>query len=159
MNAELTVYNAELRRQLDKLCDALDGLSAKQLNWRPPAPDTNSVYVIATHTLGNIRGWVLGICCSQPIDRDRAAEFQASGTDAGVLVACARALAQEIEAALRVLPPESLDEPREARQDLWGAGTTHPFTGREALLHALEHIANHLGHIDVTRDLALAAKV
>jgi len=156
MNAELTLYLAELQRQLDKLCEAIEGLDAEQLNWKPPVDASNSIYVIATHTLGNVRGWVLGICCGQPIDRDRAAEFVSSGADAAPLVERARALGREIEAAFAALPVESLDELREARQNLWGAGTTRPVSGREAILHALEHAANHTGHIEITRDLARA---
>ena len=159
MNDELTLYLTELRRQVDKLCQSIEGLSAEQLNWRPPVPEANSIYVIATHTLGNVRGWVLGICCGHPIDRDRAAEFTAAGSDANDLIERTRGLLHEIEAAFAKLPAESLSELREARQNLWGAGTTRPVTGREAILHAIAHAANHLGHIDVTRDLALAAKV
>ena len=156
MNAEVAVYNTELRRQLDKLCEAIGELSPQQLDWRPGVAEANSISVIATHTLGNMRGWVLGICCGQPIDRDRAAEFRVAGGDATTLVTRARALAQEIEAALGKLAPESLDQLREARQNLWGAGTTRPVTGREAILHALEHIANHVGHIEITLDLLRA---
>jgi len=156
MNPQLTLYLQELRRQLDKLCGAIDGLNAEQLNWKPPVEESNSIYVIATHTLGNMRGWVLGICCGQPIDRDRAAEFASSGADAAPLIERARTLRREIEAAFATLPVESLDELREARQNLWGAGTTRPVTGREAILHALEHAANHVGHIEITRDLALS---
>lgn len=159
MNDELTLYATELQRQLDKLCQALDGLSAEQLNWRPPVPDANSIYVIVTHTLGNVRGWVLGICCGHPIDRDRAAEFTATGSDANDLIERTRGLLHEIEEAFAKLPAQSLSERREPRQSLWGAGTTDPVSGRGAILHAIEHAANHLGHIDVTRDLALAAKV
>ena len=156
MNAQLSLYLTELQRQLDKLCEAIEGLSPEQLNWRPPVENSNSCFVIATHTLGNVRGWVLGICCGQPIDRDRAAEFASSGADAAPLIERARALGREIEAAFATLPVESLDELREARQNLWGAGTTRPVTGREAILHALKHAANHIGHMEITRDLARA---
>ena len=156
MSPQLALYLQELQRQLDKLCGAIDGLDAEQLNWKPPVEGSNSCYVIATHTLGNVRAWVLGICCGQPIDRDRAAEFASSGEDAAPLMERGRALGREIEAAFATLDAGSLDELREARQNLWGAGTTRPVTGREAILHALEHAANHIGHIEITRDLARA---
>jgi hypothetical protein len=156
MNVQLTLYRQELQRQIDKLCAIIEGLSAEQLNWKPPVEESNSIYVLATHTLGNIRGWVLGICCGQPIDRDRAAEFVVSGPDAAPLIERAQALGRDIEAAFGTLDAASLDELREARQNLWGAGTTHPVSGREAILHALEHAANHIGHIEITRDLARA---
>lgn len=151
------MYNKELQRRIERICVAIEGLTGEQLNWRPSIPDANSCYVIATHTLGNIRAWVLGICCGQEIERDRAAEFRAEGDDAAPIIERARALQQEIGEALAGLEPSTLDEVRPARQQLWGAGTAEPVTGREALLHAIEHAAQHLGQIELTRDLARAA--
>src|SRR3990170_727275 len=100
MNAELALYAAHLERSLDRLCSTIDGLSEAQLNWKPPAPEANSIYVIATHVLGNAEAWVLGIACGQPIDRDRPAEFRAAGPDAAPIVARARDLTRQIEEAL-----------------------------------------------------------
>ncbi len=156
MNSEIEQYIKELRRLLDKLCQSIEGLSEQQLNWHPPAPDANSIYVIATHTLGNARAWILGICCGQPIERDRPAEFRAAGADPAPLAAAARELLGKMEEGLRALPAASLDELREPRQQLWGAGASERVTGREAVLHVIQHAAIHLGHIEVTRDLALA---
>lgn len=156
MNPEIALYASELERILDKLCASVQGLSEAQLNWRPPAPDANSIFVIATHLLGNAESWVLGIACGQPITRDRAAEFRAAGADAAPLVARARELWGRLQPALAALPPETLGDMRPSPQSLWGAGRAEPVTGRQALVHVIEHASNHLGHIDVTRDLALA---
>jgi uncharacterized damage-inducible protein DinB len=153
---EVDTYTTELCRLFDRLCKSVEGLSEAQLNWRPPAAQTNSIYAIATHTLGNARAWILGICCGAPIERDRPAEFRAAGSEAAPIIASARALLAEIEDALRSLPPESLGELREPRQQLWGAGTAEAVTGREAILHVIEHYATHLGQIEITRDLVLA---
>jgi uncharacterized damage-inducible protein DinB len=155
-NGEIDQYAKELRKLFGRLCKSVEGLSDEQLNWRPPAAQTNSIFAIATHTLGNARAWILGICCGAPIDRDRPAEFRASGKEASPIVAGAHGLLAEIEPALRKLPVESLDELREPRQQLWGAGTVEPVTGREAILHVVEHFATHLGQIEVTRDLAVS---
>ena len=157
MTDEIAAYFAELQRAFDKLCAAIEGLDAATLNWKPPVPEANSVYVIATHLLGNAEAWVLGIACGQPIKRDRAAEFAASGDDAAALAERARDLLQRIEAALAALPDEALGQLRPSPQQLWGAGSAEPVTTREALLHVVQHANTHLGHIDVTRDLALAA--
>ena len=159
MNAELTLYAGEIKTLIDKLTASLDGLDAEQLNWKPPVADANSIFVIVTHTLGNIRAWVLGICCGQPIDRDRPAEFASSGPNAAPLVERARELAREVEDALAGLDPSTLDDLREARQRLWGAGTAEPVTGRAAILHAIEHASEHLGHIGITKDLLARAGV
>lgn len=45
---------------IDAIVGALDGCTAEELNWRPAAPATNSLYAIATHVLGNAEEKVLG---------------------------------------------------------------------------------------------------
>jgi uncharacterized damage-inducible protein DinB len=149
-------YLTEIQRLLERLCGAIDGLSEEQLNWKPPIPDGNSIFVIATHTLGNVEAWVLGIACEHPIERDRAAEFRSTGSSAAPLIERAHELAQQLAQALNRLSAGDLDRIREASQSHWGVGVTRSITGREALLHVIGHAANHLGHIEVTRDLALA---
>ena len=156
MTGELALYAAELNRLLDGLIESIGGLDEAQLIWRPPAPDSNSCYVIATHVLGNLEAWVLGIACGQPIERDRPAEFKATGPNAAPIVTRARDLARRVEEALAALPPAALDEQRQPPKTLWGAGTPEPRTTREALMHVIEHAATHLGQIDITRDLARA---
>jgi len=156
---ELGLYAAQLQQALDKLCERVEGLSSAQLNWKPPAPEANSIYVIATHTLGNAESWVLGIACGQPIERDRPAEFRAAGESARPIVEKARELGTRIDAALRALPEGTLGETRQAPPYLWGAGEARTVTVREALMHVVHHAANHLGHIDVTRDLAITVAV
>lgn len=156
MTNELTLYLNQLKLCFERFGEVLDGLTEAQLNWKPPAPGTNSIFVIATHMLGNAHGWVLGICCGQPIDRDREAEFRASGPNAAPLIARAHELSGQIERALAELGPASLDDLREPRQRLWGAGTAEPVTGRQALMHAIDHFSIHTGQIQITRDLALA---
>jgi hypothetical protein len=54
---------------IDHLVQSLEGLSEAQLNWRPPAADTNSLYAIATHVLGNTEENVLQTVCGQPVRR------------------------------------------------------------------------------------------
>ena len=156
MASELDLYLAELHQLLDRLCQSVDGLSEAQLNWKPPAPEANSIYVIATHVLGNAEAWVLGIACGQPIERDRPAEFRAAGPDATPIVARARDLTRRIEKALAALDETKVGELREAPAQLFGAGQPRSVTVREALMHVVEHASIHLGQIDITRDLALA---
>lgn len=156
MNAERTAYLNQIQRTLDRLCEAIGGLSNEQLNWRPPVTDANSIFVIATHTLGNAEAWVLGIVCGRPIERDRPAEFRSSGPDAGPIIERARELSHRIDSALRGLPDGALDEQRSPSQQHWGAGDAVSVSVRDALMHVVEHANSHLGHIEVTRDLALA---
>lgn len=156
MNDEITLYAKEIERLLDRLCRAIEGLDEGQLNWRPPAPETNSVFVIATHLLGNMEASVLGIVCGQDIQRNRPAEFAARGSSAEPIVARAQELAGRFALALRDLSPERLDEVSTPTKSVWGAGTPAPMSGREALMHTIEHAAMHLGQIDITLDLIRA---
>ncbi len=157
MNAEISLYATRLRRLLDKLVELVDGLEEAQLNWRPPLRDANSRYVLVAHVLGNLEAWVLGIACGQAIDRDRPAEFAASGPEAGALIERARVLGRRFDEALAALPEDALSEQREPSKLLWGEGAPEQRTVREALMETIDHAAVHLGHIHLTRDMAEAA--
>jgi hypothetical protein len=63
---------------IDSIVGALEGLSAEELNWRPAAPDTNSLYAIATHVLGNAEENLVGRLCGQPHGRHYAGEWPAA---------------------------------------------------------------------------------
>ena len=151
MNPEIETYSKYIRKQIADVHAALKGLSDEQVNQRPDIPGTNSVYVIATHVLGNARAWVLGIVCGQPRRRDRPGEFASSGTY-GELGKAACALSGEIDAALAALDPSTLDDRFVPAQELWGEGEPHEISRREALAHVLEHASMHLGQIQLTAD-------
>ena len=157
MNAAVELYNKELQHRLDKLCGAIDGLDVELLNWRPTIPEANSVSAISTHVLGNVRAWVLGVCCGQPVERDRAAEFKVEGLEAGELIERTKVVGREAEEALMALDASTLDELREVPDRLTSQRSREPVTGREAAVHAIAHAAEHLGHIEITRDLARTA--
>lgn len=155
MNAEIEGYSRHIRSLLERVCAGLQGLSEAQLNWRPPIDGANSAYVIAAHTLGNARAWVLGIACGQPLGRDRPAEFRASGRVAAELVAAGRQLSGEIEGALAALSASGLERRLLPARDLWGEGEPSEISVRQALIAVVEHASIHLGQMQITRDLAL----
>ncbi len=154
MDAEIEGYSRQIRSLLERVCASLDGLSETQLNGRLPIEGANSAFVIAAHTLGNARAWVLGIACGRPVERDRPGEFRASGRREE-LVAQGQGLSAEIESALAALRPEELDRRLVPSQELWGEGRTQEISVREALVHVVEHASIHLGQLQITRDLAL----
>ena len=155
MDTEIESLSRQIRSLLERVCGCLGGLSETQLNWAPPVSGTNTAYAIAAHTLGNARGWVLGIACGKPVERDRPAEFRASGRDAAELVADAERLSQEIGAALAALVPSDLNRRLVPPPALWGEGEPYEISVREALLHVVEHVSLHLGQLQITRDLAV----
>ncbi len=156
MNAELAAYRGSIDRRLREICDVLDGLTPAQLNLRPDVDCANSGWVLATHTLGNARAWVLGIACRRDVRRDRPAEFASSGGDAAAFRHEADAFGREMAAALEQLSPADLDRRGVPPAELWGEGPPREISARDALLQVVEHASLHLGHLHVTRDLARA---
>jgi uncharacterized damage-inducible protein DinB len=154
MNPEIETYSKYIRKQISDIHASLKGLSDEQLNQSPDVPGANSGYVVASHVLGNVRAWVLGIACGQPLGRDRPAEFASSGTYEAFGKA-AHALSSEIDEALAGLDPSTLDDRFVPAQELWGEGESNEISRREALAHVLEHASMHLGQIQLTRDMLL----
>jgi hypothetical protein len=153
MNPELAMYASELEKTLQHIVDLISGLDADDLNWRPDVAETNSLYVSATHTIGNLRAWVLGIACQKPIKRDRSAEFAAQGANTAHLMDRAKALTADFESALRELPSAALDEVRTPQQQHWGLGPPRPLSVREALIETIRHAWEHIGEMQLVRQL------
>ncbi len=155
MNAEIAAYDAYIRDRLSLAVDCLSDLTEAQLNWRPPIDGANSAYALAAHTLGNARAWVLGIACGRDVDRDRPGEFAATGESAARLRGDVARLSAEITEALAALEPVRLDHRLVPPQVLRGGTKTHEISVRDALMQVVEHASLHLGHLEMTRDLAL----
>lgn len=134
---------------VDRLLACLEGLAETALNWRP-LPNASSLYVLATHIIGNIEETVLGLVCGQSVTRDREAEFQALGSDTVLLQSRWDTVQRQIRQHLAHLSPADLDRER-----------LHPrrglLTGWAILMVVARHAAEHLAHAELTRDLWLAA--
>ncbi len=157
MRAELDTYARELGWILDQVSTALGGLTAAQLNWRPATGTANSAYAIATHVVRSTRVYALGFGCGQEVQRDRPAEFAASGADGATLVATIRQLAREIDTAFAALAPSELDMRIVPAPELWGTGQPREISRRDALVESIRHGALHLGELRLTRDLAVSS--
>lgn len=152
MTPEIETYNRYIQEKIRQLPAAVAGLSEEDLNRAPDLPGANTPYVIVTHTLGNIRAWVLGIVCGQDRRRDRPAEFVSRGTHEE-LQAAASALSSEVVDALEALEPATLDDRFVPAQELWGEGQPREIARRDGFAHVLEHAGIHLGHIQMTLEL------
>ena len=134
---------------IDELIGCLEGQSSDDLNWSP-LDDANSLYVLATHTMGNVRFNVLGGICDVPVQRDRDAEFVATGNSADEIKAYWSELRDEIADRVRDLPADRLDREKDPGRGL--------ITGRESLIVVARHAAEHFGHAQLTRDLLKAKR-
>ena len=145
----LTSARDALRRAREDMRVAIDGLPSEALNWRPAGDDTNSIAAMANHALRSTRHW-LCVAVGEPLPkRDRPTEFEHAARDGGELLAFVDAT---FEDCLTLV-----DKSREVD---WGALRKHWDAGRDielfaawALLHALEHLREHVGQMSLTRQL------
>ena len=142
---EIDLYWHKITDTVDELVACLEGLDGESLDWKP-LDDANSLYVLATHTMGNVRHNLLNVLCGLPITRDRDAEFVASGGASVEIEARWNELKARISDAIDELPPTELDRER----DDPNRGL---ITGRELLLFVARHAAEHYGQAQLTRDL------
>ena len=145
MNRETEAYLAFISRSLERIVATLDGLDADALTWRPAAEDANSLTAIAAHALANAEENVLGTLCGEEIPRERAGEF-AAGATADELSERWAALHERLSAAMgRVRAVDLSAERVHPRRG--------PLTGREVLIVAARHAAEHQGEAELTRHL------
>jgi uncharacterized damage-inducible protein DinB len=140
-----------VKEDLKDLIAGFDGLPGQALDWKPAGEDTNSIAVLVTHVLHSTRSW-LSIAIGAPLpERDRNSEFRVKSDDATALLNFAHEFSRQISTLL-----ESVDEID------WSANRkTHARPGNApeevpaswALLHAIEHLREHVAHVGLTRQL------
>ncbi|HUG16727.1 MAG TPA: DinB family protein [Thermomicrobiales bacterium] len=143
---EIALLSRKLTNAVDRIFECVGGLDAEGLNWKPPAPEANSLYILGTHIIGNVKQNVLVVLGGGPDDRDRDAEFEASGASAHELLDRWTDVKAQITARLTELGGDildrSYDHPRRG-----------PSSGRELLINAVAHANEHIGHAELTRQL------
>jgi hypothetical protein len=148
---EIVAFADPIVGAIERIIRCLDGLDAEGLNWRPPAPLTNSLYVLAFHTMGSAEAAIIGELGGQPVQRDRDAEFTASGDSAEPLYARWEALKPRLHETLARLTVADMEKSVHHRR--FGA-----MSGRAFLILAAQHPAEHTGHAELTRQLLDAAR-
>ncbi len=145
MLPEVQTYVDRLRDRRTEVLRAVQDLELDGLDWKPPVPDTNSLIVLAVHSLGAERQWLHAVIGNRMIERDRDAEFRAHGQIVTVLADLYATAANESEGILAALTSEELDAMRTYR--------SHTHSVRWCILHVLEHYSEHLGQMWLTRQL------
>jgi len=135
MEAEVQDYLTKLGVLKEEIRNAIQGLDDNAANWRPLPKDTNSIYAILCHL-------------AETVNRDREAEFRASGHLSDVLDRWER-IGRTSESILSNLSYSQLAESRTV-STIIGVET---YTVRHCILHVISHYAIHLGHIQITRQL------
>jgi len=139
------MYERLLRHRRADVLKILEGLNAEALNWHPLSDETNSIYALAVHTLGAERYRIHGQVGGRKIERDRNAEFRATGDDVTALLAQYEAVANESKEILERLVETDMDVLRGQAPD--------KYTFRWCILHVMAHYAEHVGQMALTRQL------
>ncbi|MGZ5305334.1 MAG: DinB family protein [Actinomycetota bacterium] len=132
---------------LDAMRAAITGASADALNRRPAGDDTNPIAVLAVHALNSTRWW-LSVALGGPVpERDRPSEFLTTVAGAHELLGVFDAIAADCRA---LLSTDATFDPGAIREDPRDGDHV---TAAWALIHAVEHLREHVGHAELTRQL------
>ncbi|WIX98942.1 DUF664 domain-containing protein [Amycolatopsis mongoliensis] len=136
-------------RALDGMAAILTELGDERANRRPPLPGANTPYAIVTHCLGVLEFWAGSLVAGRAVERDRDAEFTASGP-VNALLSRVAAAKDRLRADLAAAEPaEPLRAPAPAKYADTPAGRSQG----GALQHVYEELAQHHGQLELTRDL------
>jgi len=137
---------------LRELRTAVEDRTADELNRRPAGDDTNGLAVLVTHTLHSTRAW-LSLAVGAPLpERDRPAEFAVVVNDPAAFLATFDEFAADCR---MLLDPEAPFDAGRTGTAPWRGGdlAEEPVTAAWALLHAIAHLREHVGHAQLTRQV------
>lgn len=147
----LTAAREILDLTLDEFRQAIEGATPEMLNKRPAGEGTNSIAVLSVHAMHSTRWW-LATAVGAPLPaRNRDDEFVATMPDGAALLSFVTSMQGDCR--------RLLDGTRDV--DWLAMRNTHPAPGEEpthvtaawALIHAMSHLREHAGHVQLTRQL------
>ncbi len=144
MEPVVTTAREHLKLTRDAYRETIRGMDQAALNWRP-GPDTNSAAVLIVHIAGSERE-LLHTIRGLTTERDRDAEFRATAeSDAELL-----ARLDEMDALFDDMAPHITADDLAVDRTRWNGATN---TGLYWLLHDVSHLREHLGHIQLTKQM------
>jgi len=151
-DALLEAARTTLDGSLRELRKQLEGLDANALNDRPRGDGTNPLAVLAVHALASTHSWLALATGSALPPRDRPREFETRVDDPVAFLASVDATS---DACREILAGAEGIDPGKTGTAPWRTGTEaeEPVTAAWALLHALDHLREHVGHAQLTRQL------
>ena len=144
---------------LDEVLDAMvrivEALGDELACRRPRVGSINSPYVALTHCLGVMEYWGGEVIAGRESNRDRDAEFRATGSVSD-LVNWARRARNQLASDLEGIEPY---EPPRGRVNKNDASLPLGASQGGALVHIYSELAIHRGHIEICRELLLSPEV
>lgn len=141
--ADCYEHFSSLHKEIKK---SISGLSVEALDW-VPAGNTNSINVLVVHLTEAEKFWAVSVAGNQPSDRVRDEEFEAQGLSEHELVERLDETLSAIQHAFESFTFQELQDLRTSEE------RDMTVTMGWAILHALEHSAMHIGHIQMTVQL------
>lgn len=136
-----------LRHALSSMDNTLDRFDDETVNRRPHGGSTNSAAALIVHACASSTYWFEHIGLGRPVQRDRESEFDAIAT-VGELRELLAATADRLEALALELDVGPTATDHELRAFLHGGDRTDG----SLVLHAVEELYQHLGHLELTAD-------
>jgi uncharacterized damage-inducible protein DinB len=157
LDATIAAASEILEGSLASMRRVIGGSTPQSLNRRPAGEDTNTVAVLVVHAVESTRWW-LSIATGAPLPpRDRPAEFREVVDDVDGLLARFDEVAADCRALLKTEEPFQAGVTRVAPSPS-RAGMSQPsetVTAAWALIHAVEHLREHVAHAELTSQLFL----
>ena len=149
MEAIFAAVLSRLEEMHQDYFEYMDGLSREALDWSP-GPEMNSLCVLAVHVTAAERFWI-GLGIDDVSQRDRPAEFRASGYELDALKARFRANIDFYREAFASQDGSRLTETVDVSHYM--PRPSQVVTRGYALIRGLDHTAEHMGHAGMTRQL------
>ena len=140
-------------RAVGRMTEIVNGLGDDLANRKPALQGANSPYVILRHCLGVMEFWGGEVVAGREVTRDRPAEFRSHGPVADLAAAARKALDQfraDAATADFAAPSRGGTERQRRTDELEFTSQGH------VLLHVLEEVTQHLGQMEITRDVLRA---
>jgi uncharacterized damage-inducible protein DinB len=148
MTPEGASYFIFLEAARDGLLRELTALPEEALNAPLGVPETNTIFASAFHAASASEYWLGVYVGGGRIERDRPSEFTASGSWADLEARWQRCL-DTAKRVIDALTPTEYDALRDVNLATGG----DRYSVRDCLLHVIEHVNLHLGHIQIARQV------
>lgn len=152
MDSVIAAVEKMLRENIDDLRETITGLDSAALNWSP-APEVNSIAVLTAHAVSATRA-----LSESAIDgrmnrekymaEERTPAFATREATAEQLLALVTGL-EGLADRLALVPPAAYSGEEITYEGPPGESRTRAWS----LLHAIEHLREHIGHAQLTRQL------
>lgn len=136
--AQASAVGSALGNMADIVCELGDELA----NQRPALSAANSPYAILSHCLGVVEFWLGHVLRGRPTTRDRDREFASSGPVERLLIRV-RISQMEVSTDFCRPFPRTVRHPEDHRRA----------SPAEIVTHVLRELHQHLGHLEMTRDI------